>query len=148
LKRLYRLMVLTRNLDIRGLQLQRQGRIGFYIGCLGQEAAQIGSGYALKPEDWVFPAYREVGTALQRGVTLKQLMNQYFANAEDLEKGRQLMNLFGVKAVNFVTGRCTSRSKKTTRDPRNPGHPQARQRHRRRLSAGPSHRPRRTNYRR
>lgn len=104
LKRLYRLMVLTRNLDIRGLQLQRQGRIGFYIGCLGQEAAQIGSAYALKPEDWVFPAYREVGTALQRGVTLKQLMNQYFANAEDLEKGRQLMNLFGVKAVNFVTG--------------------------------------------
>ena len=104
LKRLYRLMVLTRNLDIRGLQLQRQGRIGFYIGCLGQEAAQIGSSYALKPEDWVFPAYREVGTALQRGVTLKQLMNQYFANAEDLEKGRQLMNLFGVKAVNFVTG--------------------------------------------
>jgi pyruvate dehydrogenase E1 component alpha subunit len=104
LKRLYRLMVLTRNLDIRGLQLQRQGRIGFYIGCLGQEAAQIGSAYALKPEDWVFPAYRELGTALQRGVTLKQLMNQYFANAEDLEKGRQLMNLFGVKAVNFVTG--------------------------------------------
>jgi 2-oxoisovalerate dehydrogenase E1 component alpha subunit len=104
LKRLYRLMVVTRNLDIRGLQLQRQGRIGFYIGCLGQEAAQIGSGYALKPEDWVFPAYREIGTALQRGVTLKQLMNQYFANAEDLEKGRQLMNLFGLKAVNFVTG--------------------------------------------
>jgi pyruvate dehydrogenase E1 component alpha subunit len=104
LKRLYRLMILTRNLDIRGLQLQRQGRIGFYIGCLGQEAAQIGSGYALKPEDWVFPAYREIGTALQRGITLKQLMNQYFANAEDLQKGRQLMNLFGVKEVNFVTG--------------------------------------------
>ena len=103
LKRLYRLMVLTRNLDIRGLQLQRQGRIGFYIGCLGQEAAQIGSGYALKPEDWVFPAYREIGTALQRGITVKQLMNQYFANAEDLEKGRQLMNLYGVKALNFVT---------------------------------------------
>jgi TPP-dependent pyruvate/acetoin dehydrogenase alpha subunit len=33
LKRLYRLMVLVRNLDTRGLQLQRQGRIGFYIGC-------------------------------------------------------------------------------------------------------------------
>jgi len=104
LKRLYRLMVLTRNLDIRGLQLQRQGRIGFYIGCLGQEAAQIGSAYALKPEDWVFPAYREIGTALTRGVTLQQLMNQYFANAEDLQKGRQLTNLYGVKALNFVTG--------------------------------------------
>ncbi len=104
LKRLYRLMVLVRNLDIRGLQLQRQGRIGFYIGSLGQEAAHIGSAYALKPDDWVFPAYREIGVALLRGVPLKQVMNQYFANAEDIEKGRQLMNLFGAKSVNFVTG--------------------------------------------
>lgn len=104
LRRLYRLMVLTRNLDIRGLQLQRQGRIGFYIGCLGQEAAQIGSAYAIKPEDWIFPAYREIGAMLLRGITLKQLLNQYFANAEDTEKGRQLMNLFGIKSANFVTG--------------------------------------------
>jgi pyruvate dehydrogenase E1 component alpha subunit len=104
LRRLYRLMVLVRTLDIRGLQLQRQGRIGFFIGSLGQEACQIGSAYALKPEDWVFPAYREIGVALLRGVTLKQLMNQYFANAEDLEKGRQLTNLYGAKSVNFVSG--------------------------------------------
>ena len=104
LRRLYRLMVLVRNLDIRGLQLQRQGRIGFFIGSLGQEACQIGSAYALKPEDWIFPAYREIGAALLRGVTLKQLMNQYFANAEDLEKGRQITNLYGAKSVNFVSG--------------------------------------------
>ena len=104
LRRLYKLMVLVRNLDIRGLQLQRQGRIGFFIGSLGQEACQIGSAYALKPEDWIFPAYREIGAALLRGVTLKQLMNQYFANAEDLEKGRQITNLYGAKSVNFVSG--------------------------------------------
>jgi len=104
LRRLYGLMVLARNLDIRGLQLQRQGRIGFYIGWLGQEAAQLGSAYALKPEDWVFPAYREMSAALLRGLTIKQLMNQYFANAEDIQKGRQLMNLFGSKSINFVTG--------------------------------------------
>ncbi len=104
LRRLYRLMVLTRNLDTRGLQLQRQGRIGFYIGCLGQEAAQIGSTYALNPEDWIFPAYREIGAMLARGITLKQLLNQYFANAEDVQKGRQLTNLFGVKSANYVTG--------------------------------------------
>lgn len=104
LRRLYRTMILTRNLDIRGLQLQRQGRIGFYIGCLGQEAAQIGSAYALKPEDWVFPAYREIGSALLRGITVKQLLNQYFANAEDVQKGRQLMNIFGVRSANFVSG--------------------------------------------
>ncbi len=104
LRRLYRLMILTRNLDTRGLQLQRQGRIGFYIGCLGQEAAQIGSTYALNPEDWIFPAYREIGAMLARGITLKQLLNQYFANAEDVQKGRQLTNLFGVKSANYVTG--------------------------------------------
>ena len=104
LRRLYRVMVLTRNLDTRGLQLQRQGRIGFYIGCLGQEAAHIGSAYALKPEDWVFPAYREIGSMLLRGITLNQLLDQYFANAEDVQKGRQLTNLFGVKTANYVTG--------------------------------------------
>lgn len=104
LRRLYRLMVLTRNLDIRGLQLQRQGRIAFYIGCLGQEAAHIGSTYALKPEDWVFPAYREVGSMLVRGITLNQILDQYFANSEDIEKGRQLTNLIGLKSVNYVTG--------------------------------------------
>jgi 2-oxoisovalerate dehydrogenase E1 component alpha subunit len=104
LRRLYRLMVLTRNLDTRGIQLQRQGRIGFYIGCLGQEAAHIGSAYALGPKDWVFPAYREIGAMLTRGITLNQLLDQYFANAEDVQKGRQLTNLFGVKTANYVTG--------------------------------------------
>ena len=104
LRRLYRVMVLTRNLDTRGSQLQRQGRIGFYIGCLGQEAAHIGSAYALQPEDWVFPAYREIGSMLLRGITLNQLLDQYFANAEDVQKGRQVTNLFGIKTVNYVTG--------------------------------------------
>lgn len=104
LRRLYKIMVLARNLDIRGLQLQRAGRIGFFIGGIGQEAAHVGSAYALKPEDWVFPAYREIGSMLQRGITLKQLLNSYYANAEDLQKGRQLTNLFGVKAVNYVSG--------------------------------------------
>jgi len=104
LRRLYRTMVLARCLDIRGLQLQRSGRIGFFVGGLGQEAAHIGSAYALKPEDWIFPAYREIGSMLLRGITLKQLLNQYFANAEDVQKGRQLTNLFGLKSVNYVTG--------------------------------------------
>ncbi len=104
LRRLYRIMVLARTLDIRGLQLQRSGRIGFFIGGIGQEAAHIGSAYALKPVDWIFPAYREIGSMLVLGITLKQLLNSYFANAEDLQKGRQLTNLFGVKSLNYVTG--------------------------------------------
>ncbi|MGD0177364.1 MAG: pyruvate dehydrogenase (acetyl-transferring) E1 component subunit alpha [Candidatus Bathyarchaeia archaeon] len=104
LRRLYRTMVLARSLDIRGLQLQRSGRIGFFIGGMGQEAAHVGSAYALNPEDWIFPAYREIGSMLLRGITLKQLLNQYFANAEDVQKGRQLTNLFGLKSANYVSG--------------------------------------------
>jgi pyruvate dehydrogenase E1 component alpha subunit len=43
LQRLYKLMVLVRALDIRGLQLQRQGRIGFFIGSLGQKKFRVAS---------------------------------------------------------------------------------------------------------
>ena len=76
LQRLYRVMVLQRAFDKRALNLQRQGRIGFYVSAMGQEAAQVGSGYALRPEDWVFPAYRELGVALVRGVPLQEVLAQ------------------------------------------------------------------------
>ncbi len=104
LKRIYRTMVLTRQLDIRALQLQRQGRINFYIGCLGQEAAHIGAAYGVRKEDWIFPAYREMGVALLRGLPLQKLVDQFYANVNDLLKGRQLANLFGSKEINFVVG--------------------------------------------
>ena len=61
---LYRFMVLTRELNDRCMILQRQGRIGFFAPCLAQEAAQIGSAYALQPGDWIFPAFREPGLFL------------------------------------------------------------------------------------
>jgi TPP-dependent pyruvate/acetoin dehydrogenase alpha subunit len=61
LKRLYRLMVTTRAMDDRGLALQRQGRIGFYLQSTGQEASHLGAAYALKDSDWLFPAYRQPG---------------------------------------------------------------------------------------
>lgn len=62
LKALLRHMVKMRVLDQRMLSLQRQGRIGFYGTAHGQEAAVTGSGYALRPTDWVFPALREMGS--------------------------------------------------------------------------------------
>ena len=58
---LYRQMLTVRQLDTRMLNLQRQGRIGFYGTCKGQEAATVGSGAAVGPDDWVFPALREGG---------------------------------------------------------------------------------------
>ena len=56
-------MVLTRRIDTEATALQRQGELGIWAQLLGQEAAQIGSGRALRPQDYVFPTYREHGVA-------------------------------------------------------------------------------------
>src|SRR2546428_4185435 len=88
----YRSMLLVRTLDNRMLSLQRQGRIGFYVPSTGQEACQVGATFPLKPEDWVFPAYREPGAALWRGVPPAALRPHFFGNAGDLQKGRQRPN--------------------------------------------------------
>ena len=66
----YRAMSLIRTLDERMMTLQRQGRIGFYGACTGQEAACIGSAYALRTTDWIFPALREGAAMLLRGFPL------------------------------------------------------------------------------
>jgi 2-oxoisovalerate dehydrogenase E1 component alpha subunit len=102
LKEIYRTMVRTRALEERGMTLQRQGRLGFYIGCAGQEAAHIGSAYALRPDDWIFPAYREPGAALLRGVPMKALLDQCFGNADDVTKGRQMPCHYSFANVNYA----------------------------------------------
>jgi pyruvate dehydrogenase E1 component alpha subunit len=98
----YRTMLLSRATDERCLSLQRQGRIGFYVPASGQEAAQVGAARALRPEDWVFPAYRELGVALTRGVPLETLLNQFIGNSGDLLKGRQMPNHYGYRDYRFV----------------------------------------------
>ncbi|MFG1530594.1 MAG: thiamine pyrophosphate-dependent enzyme, partial [Thermoplasmata archaeon] len=98
----YRTMVLARAMDERCLSLQRQGRIGFYVPLEGQEAAQVGCALALDPKDWVFPAYRELGVALVRGVPVQELLDQFIGNSGDRLKGRQMPNHYGYRAQNFV----------------------------------------------
>jgi pyruvate dehydrogenase E1 component alpha subunit len=99
----YRGMVRTRSMDERCLTLQRQGRIGFYVPLQGQEAAQLGCAWALTPEDWIFPAYRELGVALARGIPVQLLLDQFIGNAGDQLHGRQMPNHYGYRAYNFVT---------------------------------------------
>ena len=100
---MYRAMCLVRVVDERMLTLQRQGRIGFYGAATGQEAAVIGSGWALEPRDWVLPALREGGVALLRGYSLADYTNQLFGNRTDLLKGRQMPCHYGDRKVNYVT---------------------------------------------
>ncbi|UJP41532.1 pyruvate dehydrogenase (acetyl-transferring) E1 component subunit alpha [Cellulomonas palmilytica] len=77
LRAMYRDMVLTRRFDTEATALQRQGELALFAQALGQEAAQIGSGHALKPQDHVFPSYREHGVAHVRGVELAQVLRLF-----------------------------------------------------------------------
>lgn len=99
----YRWMVLARVIDERCLSLQRQGRIGFYAPLSGQEAAQVGAAMALRPEDWIFPAYREVAVALVRGVTVRSILDQLIGNSADLARGTQMPNHFAFREQNYVS---------------------------------------------
>ncbi|MFD9813253.1 pyruvate dehydrogenase (acetyl-transferring) E1 component subunit alpha [Streptomyces sp. NPDC059080] len=77
LRGLYRDMVLTRKFDAEATTLQRQGELGLWASLLGQEAAQIGSGRALRDDDYVFPTYREHGVAWCRGVDPTNLLGMF-----------------------------------------------------------------------
>jgi pyruvate dehydrogenase E1 component alpha subunit len=77
LRGLYRDMVLVRRFDTEATALQRQGELGLWAQSLGQEAAQIGSGRALAPQDYVFPSYREHGVAHTRGLDLTEVLRLF-----------------------------------------------------------------------
>ncbi|ROO52369.1 pyruvate dehydrogenase E1 component alpha subunit [Micromonospora sp. Llam0] len=65
---LYRDLVVVRKLDAEATALQRQGELGIWASLLGQEAAQVGSGRALREQDMAFPTYREHGVLYCRGI--------------------------------------------------------------------------------
>jgi 2-oxoisovalerate dehydrogenase E1 component alpha subunit len=76
-RELYRDLVLVRRIDREATALQRQGELGIWASLLGQEAAQVGSGRALKPQDMAFPTYREHGVAHTRGVDPLRLLGLF-----------------------------------------------------------------------
>jgi pyruvate dehydrogenase E1 component alpha subunit len=101
--RLYRHMVETRVIDERMVQLQRQGRIGFHVGSLGEEAAVIGSAFAMRQADWLFPCYREFGAALMRGLPFQVLVDNMFGNANDTVRGRQMPCHYTCRSVGWAS---------------------------------------------
>lgn len=103
LLRLYRIMVLNRQLDDRMMKLQRQGRIGFYLQSMGEEATTVGTAYVLEKKDWIFPCYREPGAAFVRGFKLVDFICQLIGNAGDPVKGRQMPNHYVYKEGNYTS---------------------------------------------
>lgn len=74
LQALYRYMVLVRAMDTKAIALQRTGKLGTYPSTRGQEAVFVGIGHALAKEDVFVPYYRDMGTLIQRGVRLSQIL--------------------------------------------------------------------------
>jgi len=74
-------MTVIRRIDVEATALQRQGELALWPPLLGQEAAQIGSGRALRSDDFVFSSYRENGVAYCRGVDLTDLLRVWRGNA-------------------------------------------------------------------
>ncbi len=103
LLRAYRHMRRLRMLDARMILLQRQGRVGFYGACTGQEAVPIATGLIARPEDWVFPALREQSVMLVRGFPLRAFVAQVFGNSGDVLKGRQMPSHPSGRQVNHVS---------------------------------------------
>ncbi|MEK6811394.1 MAG: pyruvate dehydrogenase (acetyl-transferring) E1 component subunit alpha [Nanoarchaeota archaeon] len=100
LREMYRYFILTRAFDDKALKLQRQGRLGTYAPMRGQEAGQIGSAFALGKDDWVFPAFRENGVYMIKGVSPEMLF-RYWAGDE---RGMQIPKGINILPVSITVG--------------------------------------------
>ncbi|HUS16978.1 MAG TPA: thiamine pyrophosphate-dependent dehydrogenase E1 component subunit alpha [Chloroflexia bacterium] len=102
---MYYYMVLARKLDERMWQLNRQGKAAFVISCQGQEAAQIGTAFAMeRGQDWYVPYYRDLGLMLCLGQTPRMVMLSLFAKAEEPNSGgRQMPGHYGFSKSHVLT---------------------------------------------
>jgi 2-oxoisovalerate dehydrogenase E1 component alpha subunit len=96
-------MLLTRLYDDRMQRMQRAGKISFYIRSLGEEAVGVAQAMALRPSDMLFPAYRQQGAQIVRGISLVDLMSQLLSNTNDMCKGRQLPVMYHSRANNIFS---------------------------------------------
>jgi 2-oxoisovalerate dehydrogenase E1 component alpha subunit len=107
-------MLLQRQLDNRGFQLNRQGKIPFALGSEGHEAVQAGAAMAFKRgADVLVPYYRDLGLALGVGMTAFEILSSLFARVTDRSMGRQFPNHYtnhdlGVLSISsIIAGHCT-----------------------------------------
>lgn len=73
-RKFYRDMVVIRRFDTEATNLQRQGQLALWVPSHGQEGAQVGSAHAAKPQDHIFPAYREHAVGMIRGIDVLEII--------------------------------------------------------------------------
>jgi 2-oxoisovalerate dehydrogenase E1 component alpha subunit len=103
LRRLLRMMALTRAFDERMFRGQRQGKTSFYMKCTGEEAVSVAAAFALADDDMVFPSYRQQGILISRKYPLVEMINQIYSNRADRLKGRQLPIMYSARDYGFFT---------------------------------------------
>jgi 2-oxoisovalerate dehydrogenase E1 component alpha subunit len=105
LLKIYRHMVLARRVDERSWILNRQGKAAFVISCQGQEAAQVGAAYNLRPGyDYLYPYYRDTAMTMLLGQTPRGQFLSLLAKKEDPNSGgRQMPGHFSARELNIVT---------------------------------------------
>jgi 2-oxoisovalerate dehydrogenase E1 component alpha subunit len=111
---MFRNMLLQRQLDNRGFQLNRQGKIPFALGSEGHEGVQAGAAMAFKRgADVLVPYYRDLGLAMGVGMTPYEILSSMFARVTDRSGGRQFPNHYtnhdlGVLSISsIIAGHCT-----------------------------------------
>jgi 2-oxoisovalerate dehydrogenase E1 component alpha subunit len=104
LRAIFRNMLLQRQLDNRGFQLNRQGKVPFALGSEGHEALQAGAAMAFeRGKDILAPYYRDLGLALGIGLTPYEIMLSIFARTDDHNGGRQFPNHYSSKAAGLMS---------------------------------------------
>jgi 2-oxoisovalerate dehydrogenase E1 component alpha subunit len=104
LKAIFRNMLMQRQLDNRGFQLNRQGKVPFALGSEGHEALQAGAAMAFeRGKDILAPYYRDLGLSIGIGLTPYEIMLSIFARAEDHNGGRQFPNHYSSKRAGLMS---------------------------------------------
>jgi 2-oxoisovalerate dehydrogenase E1 component alpha subunit len=96
-------MALTRAMDERMFNMQRQGKMSFYMKSTGEEAVSVGHALALRDTDMIFPTYRQQGILIHRGASMKEMMCQCLSNAGDPLDGKSIPVLYSFKKHGFFS---------------------------------------------